>query len=88
MTGAKELLYPIAEQLKERETEMRFFYAGDNDDDDIVSSLRGFANLPSKNPLVVIIDIPDQQVGCTHLQCRLTSIFHTPTFSAFMRVHV
>ena len=66
MDSAKKLLYPIAEQHKESEpdTEMRFFYAGENDDDDIVTSLRTFAHLSTKDPLVVIIDIPDQQVSC------------------------
>ena len=42
---------------------MYFFYTGtgDGSDDDIVQSLRQFANLPTRNPLLTIIDIPDQQ---------------------------
>ena len=42
---------------------MYFFYtgAGDGSGDDIVESLRQFASLPSQNPLLTIIDIPDQQ---------------------------
>lgn len=42
---------------------MYFFYAGSGDGsgDDIVESLRQFASLPEQNPLLTIIDIPDQQ---------------------------
>ena len=69
MKNAKDVLYPIAEEHKKTEAEpdMRFFYAGDNDDDDIVNSLRQFAALPTRNPLVVIVDIPDQKVNCAHI---------------------
>lgn len=43
---------------------MYFFYtgAGDGSGDDIVESLRKFASLESHNPLLTIIDIPDQQI--------------------------
>ena len=42
---------------------MYFFYTGtgDGSDDDIVQSLRQFASLPTRNPLLTIIDIPDQK---------------------------
>ena len=42
---------------------MYFFYAGtgDGSDDDIVQSLRHFASLPDRDPLLCIIDIPDQK---------------------------
>ena len=42
---------------------MYFFYTGtgDGSEDDIVQSLRQFASLPTRNPLLTIIDIPDQQ---------------------------
>ena len=35
---------------------------GEDDDDDIVTSLRNFAKLPERLPLLVIIDIPGQEV--------------------------
>ena len=69
MEEAKAVLYPIAEEYianhkgKEQENEIRFFYSGDNDDDDIVQSLRKFAHLPSTNPLLAIVDIPSQKVS-------------------------
>ena len=46
MEEAKAVLYPIAEEYiadhkaKQQDCEIRFFYSGDNDDDDIVQSLR------------------------------------------------
>jgi len=41
-----------------------FFYAGSGDgsDDDIVQSLRQFANLGDATPLLTIVDIPEQVV--------------------------
>jgi len=41
-----------------------FFYAGSGDgsEDDIVQSLRQFANLGETSPLLTIIDIPEQTV--------------------------
>ena len=69
MEEAKAVLYPIAEEYiadhkaKKHNREIRFFYGGDNDDDDIVQSLRKFAHLPSNNPLLAIVDIPSQKVS-------------------------
>ena len=69
MEEAKAVLYPIAEKYiadykaKKQDREIRFFYGGDNDDDDIVQSLRKFAHLKSTNPLLAIVDIPSQKVS-------------------------
>ena len=69
MEEAKAVLYPIAEEYiadhkaKKHNREIRFFYGGDNDDDDIVQSLRRFAHLSSRNPLLAIVDIPSQKVS-------------------------
>ena len=47
--------------------ELCFFYCSkgedeEDEDDEIVTSLRNFAKLPDRLPLLVIIDIPSQQV--------------------------
>lgn len=64
---AKDTLLPLAtahiaeQKAKEEEQELYFFYASDkSDEDDLVQSLRGFANLPKDNPLLALINIPDQ----------------------------
>lgn len=67
MENAKKVLYPIAEEHFQKcksddSGEYRFYVAGEDDDDDIVNSLRRFAKLPTKTPLLVIVDIPSQQV--------------------------
>ena len=76
MDQARTVLEPIAkkyiEECKTKGTEqvVYFCYAGtgsggkddEDDDDDLVTSLRGFAKLPDKVPLVFLIDIPGQQV--------------------------
>lgn len=65
---AAKVLDEIAVDYKARnkgkEDPLLFFYSseGNSDDDDIGSSLRNFAKLPKTNPLVVILNIPDQQV--------------------------
>ena len=62
-----ETVKPIAEEMLAKwkdDIEMAFFVAGDEeDDDDIISSLRTFAGLGTAVPLLVIMDIPQQQVG-------------------------
>ena len=71
--NAKTTLRPIAEKYfsdckqQGREAELCFFYcskeedAGE-DDEEIVTSLRNFAKLPERLPLLSIIDIPGQKV--------------------------
>ena len=42
---------------------LKFFYAAEGDDDDDISqSLRSFARLPKENPLLVILNIPEQEI--------------------------
>lgn len=53
----------IAEKKAEgEEQDLYFFHANDKieDEDDLVQSLRSFANLPKDNPLLVLLHIPDQ----------------------------
>lgn len=64
---AEDALRPLAEahiaeqKANEQEQEVYFFYANDrSDEDDLVPSLRAFANLPKDNPLLALINIPDQ----------------------------
>lgn len=64
---AKDILLPLAEayianqKAKDEEQELYFFYASDkSDEDDLVQSLRSFANLPKDNPLLALFNIPDQ----------------------------
>ena len=53
--------YIASQKAKEEEQELYFFYASDSsDEDDLVQSLRSFANLPKDNPLLALINIPDQ----------------------------
>lgn len=67
METAKTTLKPIAEEYiqdckkKGEDPQLIFFYAG-NDEDELSASLRMFSSLPSRNPLLAIIDIPGQQV--------------------------
>eukprot|EP00731_Ephydatia_muelleri_P022587 Em0015g170a len=71
--SVKTTLRPIAEKYfsdckqQEKEVELCFFYCSkgedeEDEDDEIVTSLRNFAKLPDRLPLLVIIDIPSQQV--------------------------
>lgn len=68
MANAKALLKPVAEKYfadcksQEKKQELRFFFASQVEDDGVVESLREFAGLPVKNPLMAITDIPQQQV--------------------------
>lgn len=64
---AKDIMLPLAEgyiasqKAKGEEQELFFFHASDkSDEDDLVQSLRSFANLPKDNPLLALINIPDQ----------------------------
>ena len=51
----------VSVDYEESDLNLLFFYAGsEDDDDDIVASLRTFAALPDKKPLLVILDIPNQ----------------------------
>ena len=62
--NAKRVFEPIATKWCDQwkadgvNPEINFFYAGDGDD--IVDSLRNFASLPAKLPLLVMINIPNQ----------------------------
>ena len=65
--NAKRVFEPIATKWCDKwkadgvNPEINFFYAGGVDDaDDIVDSLRNFASLPAKLPLLVMINIPNQ----------------------------
>lgn len=68
MEEAKTVLLPIAQEYiakckaEGKEQQVRFFYGGDGDEDDLVQSLRLFAHLPTTNPHLAIVDIPEQQV--------------------------
>ena len=68
MKEAEKCLLPVAKQYinkwkeSNKPPEMLFFYTGKDDDDDILKSLRAFANIPETNPLLVILDIPGQKV--------------------------
>ncbi|XP_065891038.1 nucleoredoxin-like [Dysidea avara] len=70
MDKAMKVIEPVAKEYIEKwkkenkEQEVYFFYAGtgDGSDDDIVQSLRQFANLADTTPLLTIIDIPEQTV--------------------------
>lgn len=65
---AEESLLSVAKeyisQWKESDEppKMFFFYTGMEDDDEIATSLRQFAQLPETNPLLAIVDIPEQKV--------------------------
>ena len=59
----KDVAVPYLDKVKEGEKpELLFFYLNDSDDeDDIGSSLKVFANIPDREVLV-LLDIPNQQV--------------------------
>ncbi|XP_019615122.1 PREDICTED: nucleoredoxin-like [Branchiostoma belcheri] len=65
MEDAKQALQPIADAShaktaeKGEDPDLFFFYAGE---DEIVDSLRDFASLEDRDPLLVILDIPDQKI--------------------------
>ncbi len=67
MKIAKETLQPIAEEYLKgwkdngEEAELIFYNAG-NDEDELSQSLRSFAALSDRNPLLAIVDIPNQEV--------------------------
>ncbi|XP_050410244.1 nucleoredoxin isoform X1 [Patella vulgata] len=58
---AKELLLESAtkEHQKGEDQELFFFYGGD---DEFCDQVRDFTNLDDQNPLLAILDLPDQQV--------------------------
>lgn len=66
--AARSALLPIAKEYiskcKESNTdpEVLFFYTDVDEEDDIPASLRSFAKLPEKNPLLALVDIPGQTV--------------------------
>lgn len=68
VAAAQSALEPVAKEhiSKCKETnadeQVLFFYTDMDDDDDIPASLRSFAKLPDKNPLLTLVDIPDQMV--------------------------
>ncbi|XP_035690960.1 nucleoredoxin-like [Branchiostoma floridae] len=65
LEDAKQALQQIADESYAKATEkgddpeMYFFYAGE---DDLVDSLRDFANLDDREPQLVVLDIPDQKI--------------------------
>ena len=63
MRAAEDTLLAAAEHYDKVTTdpEVLFFYTDKDDEDDITSSLRSLANLPTKNPLLVLINIPAQK---------------------------
>lgn len=48
------------EYKKEPDPELHFYYAVSEDDFKCITSLRVFAKLPNKTPLLAIVDIPKQ----------------------------
>lgn len=65
--NAKGVLLPIATKWCEKwdadgtDRKLNFFYTGNNEDEeDVVERVRGFAHLPAGNPLLVLLDIPNQ----------------------------
>ena len=64
--NAKKVLTPIATEYiakwkaAGKDPQLLFFCAGE-DDDDIGTSLRQFAQFPKTNPLLAIVDIPSQK---------------------------
>ena len=64
MSAAEDALLAAAEHYEKVTTdpEVLFFYTDADDEDDLTSSLRSFANLPpKKTPLLALIDIPAQK---------------------------
>ena len=66
--AATSALLPVAKEYiskckeSDADPEVIFFYTDLDDDDDIPTSLRSFAKLPEKNPLLALVDIPGQKV--------------------------
>ena len=59
----EEVAGDYVKRNKGKEGLLKFFYAAEGDDDDDISqSLRTFARLPKENPLLVILNIPDQEI--------------------------
>ncbi|CAH1232255.1 NXN [Branchiostoma lanceolatum] len=65
LEDAKQALQPIADESyakaveKCEDPDMYFFYAGE---DDLVDSLRDFANLDEREPQLVVLDIQEQKI--------------------------
>ena len=61
-------MFPVAKEYIEKckesnaDPEVLFFYTDKEDEDDIATSLRSFAKLPDKNPLLTLVDIPEQML--------------------------
>lgn len=65
----------VAVDYEETDLNLLFFFAGSEDeDDDTVKSLRTFAALPKKTPLLVIVDIPNQMKYVSDDEVSETSV--------------
>ena len=66
MAAAKTSMEVVAVEFKKanHDSDLLFFCAGKDDDDDIAGSLRSFAKFPNKTPLLALVDIPNQ-IGYT-----------------------